>query len=71
MLKVEILACEAMADLGKVPRKDLHKIKSKAKFSVKRIEQIERKTRHDIIAFLHNIAEHVGPSSRFVLYVLR
>ncbi|MDP6685396.1 MAG: adenylosuccinate lyase [Candidatus Omnitrophota bacterium] len=66
MLKVEILACEAMADLGKVPRKDLHKIKSKAKFSVKRIEQIERKTRHDIIAFLHNIAEHVGPSSRFV-----
>ncbi|MBU1146977.1 MAG: adenylosuccinate lyase [Candidatus Omnitrophica bacterium] len=66
MLDVEILACEAMADLGKVPRKELQKIKSKARFNVKRIERIEKKTRHDVIAFLHNIAEHVGSASRFV-----
>ena len=66
MLDIEILACEAMSNLGKVPKKELKKIKSKAKFSVKRIEQIEKKTRHDVIAFLHNIAEHVGPASRFV-----
>jgi len=66
MLDIEILACEAMSNLGKVPKKDLKKIKSKAKFSVKRIETIEKKTRHDVIAFLHNIAEHVGPASRFV-----
>ncbi|MBU1006832.1 MAG: adenylosuccinate lyase [Candidatus Omnitrophica bacterium] len=66
MLDIEILACEAMSNLGKVPKKDLKKIKSKAKFSVKRIEKIEEKTRHDIIAFLHNIAEHVGDASRFV-----
>ena len=66
MLDIEILACEAMADLGKVPRKELKKIKSKARFNVKRIEKIEQKTRHDIIAFLHNIAEHVGSASRFV-----
>ncbi len=66
MLDIEILACEAMANLGKVPRKELKKIKSKARFSVKRIEKIEQKTRHDVIAFLHNIAEHVGPASRFV-----
>ncbi len=66
MLDIEILACEAMANLGKVPRKELQKIKSKARFNVKRIEKIEEKTRHDVIAFLHNIAEHVGPSSRFV-----
>ena len=66
MLDIEILACEAMADLGKVPRKELKKIKSKAKFNVKRIETIEKKTRHDVIAFLHNIAEHVGSASRFV-----
>ncbi|MBU4311238.1 MAG: adenylosuccinate lyase [Candidatus Omnitrophica bacterium] len=66
MLDVEILACEAMADLGKVPRKELQKIKSKARFNVKRIEKIEQKTRHDVIAFLHNIAEHVGSASRFV-----
>jgi len=66
MLDIEILACEAMSNLGKVPRKELQKIKSKARFNVKRIEKIEEKTRHDVIAFLHNIAEHVGPSSRFV-----
>ncbi len=66
MLDIEILACEAMANLGKVPRKELQKIKKKARFSVKRIETIEKKTRHDIIAFLHNIAEHVGSASRFV-----
>ena len=66
MLDIEILACEAMADLGKVPKKELARIKSKAKFNVKRIETIEKKTRHDVIAFLHNIAEHIGPASRFV-----
>lgn len=66
MLDIEILACEAMSNLGKVPKKDLKKIKSKAKFSVRRIKQIEKKTRHDVVAFLHNIAEHVGPASRFV-----
>jgi len=66
MLDIEILACEAMANLGKVPRKELQKIKRKARFNVKRIEKIEEKTRHDVIAFLHNIAEHVGSSSRFV-----
>lgn len=66
MLDIEILACEAMSNLGKVPKKELRKIKSRARFNVKRIEQIEKKTRHDVIAFLHNIAEHVGPASRFV-----
>ncbi|MFC1667071.1 adenylosuccinate lyase [Candidatus Omnitrophota bacterium] len=66
MLDIEILACEAMSNLGRVPKKDLKKIKSKAKFNVKRIEKIEAKTRHDVIAFLHNIAEYIGSSSRFV-----
>ena len=66
MLDVEILACEALASLGKIPQKELKKIKSKARFDVKRIEAIEKTTRHDIIAFLHNIAEYIGDSSRFV-----
>jgi len=66
MLDVEILACEALANLGKIPQKELKKIKSKAKFDVKRIERIEKTTRHDVIAFLHNIAEYIGDSSRFV-----
>ena len=66
MLDIEILACEALASLGKIPQKELKKIKSKARFNVKRIEKIEKSTRHDVIAFLHNIAEYIGNSSRFV-----
>ncbi|MDP2922005.1 MAG: adenylosuccinate lyase [Candidatus Omnitrophota bacterium] len=66
MLDIEILACEALSSLGKIPKKELKKIKSKARFNVKRIEEIEKTTRHDVIAFLHNIAEYIGSSSRFV-----
>lgn len=66
MLDIELLACEAMAKLGKIPVKELKKIKSKARFDVKRIEKIEQETRHDVTAFLYNIAEHIGSSSRFV-----
>ena len=66
MLDIELLACEAMARLGKIPAKELKKIKSKARFDIKRIEKIEQETRHDVTAFLHNIAEHIGSSSRFV-----
>jgi len=66
MLEIEILACEAMHKLGKLPGSDLKRIKSKARFDVKRIEEIEKTTRHDVIAFLHNLAEYIGSSSRFV-----
>lgn len=65
-LKVEVAACEAWAKLGRIPKKDLAIIKKKAKFSVKRIEAIEEKTNHDLIAFLTAVAENVGPSSRFI-----
>jgi len=65
-LKIEILACEAMHTLGIIPVADLKRIKSRADFTVKRINQIEAKVNHDVIAFLTNVAEHVGPSSRFV-----
>ena len=65
-LSIEILACEAMHKLGIVPAADLKRIKDKAAFSVKRINQIEAKVNHDVIAFLTNVAEHVGPSSRFI-----
>ena len=65
-LKVEVAACEAWAKLGRIPKKDLSIIKKKAKFSVKRIEAIEKKTNHDLIAFLTSVAENVGPSSRFI-----
>jgi adenylosuccinate lyase len=65
-LKVEIAACEAWAKLGRIPLKDLSVIKKKARFSVKRIEAIERKTNHDLISFLTSVAENVGPASRFI-----
>ena len=65
-LKVEILACEAMAQNKMIPQKAFKNIKKKAGFSVKRIEEIEAETKHDVIAFLTNVAEHVGPDSRYI-----
>ena len=59
-LKVEVAACEAWAKLKKIPAKDLAIIKKKARFSVPRIEAIEQKTNHDLIAFLTSVAEFVG-----------
>ena len=61
-LRIEILACEAR----RIPRKDLAIIKRKAKFEVERINEIERTTNHDVIAFLTNVAEHVGRASRHI-----
>src|SRR5437899_9767098 len=61
-LQIEILACEAR----KIPAKDLATIKRRAKFDVERIREIERTTNHDVIAFLTNVAENVGPASRHI-----
>ena len=65
-LEVEIAACEAMAQEGLVPEKALKNIKEKAGFSVGRILEIEAETKHDVIAFLTNVEEHVGPDSRYI-----
>jgi len=65
-LDVEIAACEAMAEQGLIPQKAVKNIKKKARFDVDRILEIEEKTKHDIIAFLTNLEEHVGPDSRFI-----
>jgi adenylosuccinate lyase len=65
-LQIEILACEAMADEGMIPKEALNNIKRKAAFSEKRILEIEEVTRHDVIAFLENVAEYVGPDARFI-----
>lgn len=59
-LKVEIAVCEAYAKLGKIPQKDVEEIKQKAKFSIERIDEIEREVRHDVIAFLTCINESLG-----------
>ena len=65
-LDVELAAAEAMAEAGMIPADAVKEIKSKAKFSVSRIEAIEAETKHDVIAFLTNIEENVGPASRFL-----
>ncbi len=65
-LEVELAACEAWKQLGKIPDASLKKIKKNAKFSIKRINEIEKTVDHDVIAFLTNVAEHVGPDSRFI-----
>ena len=67
-LDVEILACEAHAELGNVPQEAVAKIKSKAVFDVERVKEIEKEVRHDVIAFLTNVAENVGPESRYIHY---
>ena len=65
-LTIEILACEAMHKQGLVPAADLARIKKRADFSVERIDEIERTVNHDVIAFLTNVAEYVGPSARYI-----
>ncbi|MBU1864305.1 MAG: adenylosuccinate lyase [Candidatus Omnitrophica bacterium] len=69
-LDVEIAACEALAYYGIIPKRIPTIVKRKAKFNVQRIKNIEKKVKHDVIAFLTNVAEHVGPESRFIHYGL-
>lgn len=67
-LKIEIFACEARAEMGEIPWNDVNLINEKANFEVNRILEIEEETRHDVIAFLTNVAEYVGPESRHIHY---
>jgi adenylosuccinate lyase len=65
-LEIEVLACEAQAELGAIPREAAAAIRERAKFDVARIDEIEQEVKHDVIAFLTNVGEHVGPESRFI-----
>ena len=67
-LKIEILVCEARAAAGDIPKEDVQTIKDKANFEVDRILEIEETTKHDVIAFLTNVAEYVGSTSRHIHY---
>src|SRR5213082_2199706 len=69
-LDVEIAVCEVHAEMGTIPREALEQIKSRAKFSVARIHEIEKTTDHDVIAFTTNLAESIGGAARFVHYGL-
>jgi adenylosuccinate lyase len=66
MLDVEIYACEALTKLGKIPKASLLQIQRKARFDVEKIKEIELQTNHDVIAFIKNISEYVGPDARFI-----
>jgi adenylosuccinate lyase len=65
-LEIELLACEAMAELGQIPKKDATEIRKKARFSIPDILEIEKRTNHDVIAFLENVASYVGPAARWI-----
>jgi adenylosuccinate lyase len=65
-LEIELLACDAQAELGVIPREAAAAIRERARFDRARIEEIEEVVRHDVIAFLTNVGEHVGPESRYI-----
>jgi adenylosuccinate lyase len=65
-LDVELAVCEAWQKLGKIPSEALERIRQTACFSVERIEEIEKVVKHDVLAFLHSIAEHVEDDSRYI-----
>jgi adenylosuccinate lyase len=65
-LEIETLACEAMAELGEIPKADAEAIRARARFSVAEIAEIEKRTNHDVIAFLENVAASVGPAARWM-----
>jgi adenylosuccinate lyase len=64
--EIETLATEAMAELGVVPKEAAEAVRARGGFDVARIDEVEREVKHDVIAFLTSLSEHVGPEARFV-----
>ena len=69
-LEVEILSCEAWSKLGVIPEEDVAKIRAAAKFDVRRIQEIEEQTRHDVVAFTRAVSESLGDEKKWVHYGL-
>ncbi|MDD5242483.1 MAG: adenylosuccinate lyase, partial [Syntrophorhabdaceae bacterium] len=65
-LDIEVLICEAYAELSLIPQEDLRAIKEKARFDVRKILEIEKRTKHDVVAFIECVSEYVGPSSKYI-----
>jgi adenylosuccinate lyase len=65
-LEIEALACEAMAEIGVIPKEDAVIIRAKGRFNLAEIAEIEKRTNHDVIAFLENVAAYVGPAARWM-----
>ncbi|UZJ78698.1 MULTISPECIES: adenylosuccinate lyase [unclassified Fictibacillus] len=69
-LEVEILACEAWAELGEIPKEDVKKLRENASFDINRILEIEQETRHDVVAFTRAVSETLGEERKWVHYGL-
>ncbi len=69
-LEIELFVCEALSELGQIPKEAVKEIKEKASFDVQRVNQIEKVTKHDVIAFLTNVGEFIGPLSKYLHYGL-
>src|SRR3989338_5979578 len=67
-LDIELLAVEARAEMGQIPRDVVKALRTKAKFNIERIDLLEKDLKHDVIAFLTSVAEFVGPEARHLHY---
>jgi adenylosuccinate lyase len=65
-LEIETLACEAMAELGTIPKEDAAEIRAKGAFDIDNVREIEKRTNHDVIAFIEDVASRVGPAARWI-----
>lgn len=65
-LEIEVLACEGMAQIKRIPKKDAVTIRKRAKFDIKQVNENEKRTHHDVLAFLENVATYVGPAGRWI-----
>ena len=66
MLEVELLACEALAKLGRIPKEAARRIRRQARIKVERIGQREARTRHDVVAFLEELGSHLGKDAQYL-----
>ncbi len=69
-LEIELAVCEVLAELGEIPKGAVEEIRRKAHFDVERIHELEKVTKHDVVAFLTNVGESIGPLSRYLHYGL-
>ena len=65
-LEIECHACDAMAELGYIPKKSAANIKKKAKFEIEKINELEKDIKHDVVAFLTNVSSNIGDDGRFL-----
>ena len=69
-LEIELLVCEALSQLGEIPAEAVREIRKSASFDIHRIDEIEKVTKHDVLAFLTNVGESIGPLSKYLHYGL-